>query len=109
MDRQIRVGSLEDFPDGEARQVELGDMKVVIVRIGDDLFALNDRCSHANYSLSEGEVDGDEGTLECWKHGAMFSLADGMPVTLPATVPVAVYQVDVVGAEVFVIAPGSTS
>ena len=109
MDRQIRVGSLEDFPDGEARQVEVGDTKVAVIRIGDDVFALNDRCSHANYSLSEGEVDCDDRTLECWKHGAMFSLDDGVPVTLPATAPVEVYEVDVAGGEVFVTLPESTS
>lgn len=109
MDRQIRIGSLEDFSDGQARQVELGETKIAVVRIGDEVFALGDRCSHANYSLSEGEIDCDDKTLECWKHGAMFSLADGVPVTLPATAPVPVYEVDIAGEEVFVTLPGESS
>jgi len=91
--------SFDELGDGEARcfDVESGDLvrKVAIVRLGDDLYALGDTCSHADYSLAEGEVDPDERTIECWKHGSLFSLTTGEAETLPATRPVPVYDVGV--------------
>src|SRR3546814_14109938 len=62
--------------------------------------SINDRCSHQNSSLSEGEVLCEERQLECWKHGSAFSLVDGEPHALPATKPVAVYQARVVDGEI---------
>ena len=76
------------------------------MRIGEEFHAIGDRCSHANYSLSEGEIDAEDCTLECWKHGALFSLTTGEPLTLPATQPVPVYDVEVADGEVFVFLPG---
>ncbi len=66
---------------------------------------IGDRCSHADYSLAEGEIDTDEGTIECWKHGSTFSVTTGEPTTLPATKPVPVYEVSVVDGEVRVVLP----
>ena len=63
-----------------------------LVRIGDDVYAIGDTCSHANVSLSEGEVLADDREIECWKHGSTFSLLTGEPQTLPATQPVPVYE-----------------
>ena len=56
-------------------------------------YAVHDKCSHADVSLSEGEVDGC--TLECWLHGSRFDLRTGEPTGLPATEPVAVYPVKI--------------
>jgi 3-phenylpropionate/trans-cinnamate dioxygenase ferredoxin subunit len=61
--------------------------------MGNDLYAIGDRCSHAEASLAEGEVFDDE--VECPRHGASFSLNTGEALTLPATEPVPVYNVDV--------------
>ena len=72
---------------------------VAVVRIGDDVYAIGDICSHANVSLSEGEVWCDEREIECPKHGSTFSLATGEPETLPATQPVPVFDVDVVDGD----------
>ena len=102
MTDQVRVSTVEEFESGQVRRVEVGDEHVVVVRIDDDFYAIGDRCSHANYSLSEGEVDCDGRTLTCWKHGAEFSLRDGVPQTLPATQPVAVYTVRVADGDVFI-------
>jgi len=102
MTEQVRVAALEDFESGDVKRVALGDEQVAVVRIDDDFYAIGDRCSHANYSLSEGEVDCDGKTLTCWKHGAEFSLCDGVPQTLPATQPVAVYAVRVADGDVFI-------
>jgi 3-phenylpropionate/trans-cinnamate dioxygenase ferredoxin subunit len=76
-----------------------------LVRIGDDVYAIGDRCSHADFSLAEGEVDVDDLTIECAKHGSTFSLEDGAPQTLPATLPVPVYRVEVDGDDVKVVLP----
>jgi 3-phenylpropionate/trans-cinnamate dioxygenase ferredoxin subunit len=69
---------------------------VAVVRIGDDVYAIGDTCSHANVSLSEGELWCDSKEIECWKHGSTFSLLTGEPQTLPATQPVPVYVARVV-------------
>ena len=69
------------------------------MRIDDDVYAIGDVCSHANVSLSEGEVWCDEREIECPKHGSTFDLQTGEPVTLPATQPVPVYDVAVVDGD----------
>ncbi len=88
--------------DGTAVRVEAGQYGVCLVRVGPDFYALCDRCSHANVPLSEGDVDPEELTVECWKHGSTFSLADGKPQCLPATKAVPTYQVRVDGDDVVV-------
>jgi 3-phenylpropionate/trans-cinnamate dioxygenase ferredoxin component len=96
---------LEELSSGTARRFEVGRLKLVVVRVGDDVYALYDECSHANVALSEGEVDPDERTVECWKHGSQFDLETGEPLSLPATRPVPVYDVRVDGGEVVVVLP----
>ena len=89
------VGPLEAIAEGKAHRVDVGDRAVALVRIGDDVYAIGDRCSHQDISLSEGDVLPDERALECWKHGSAFSLETGEPTSLPATRPVPVYEVRV--------------
>jgi 3-phenylpropionate/trans-cinnamate dioxygenase ferredoxin subunit len=93
---------------GSAVRLDGGPDGVCLVRIGDDFYAISDRCSHADYSLAEGDIDVDECSIECWKHGSAFSLVDGQPQSLPATQPVPVYEVHLAGDEVVVTdgAPG---
>ena len=88
--------------DGAAVRLEGGPDGICLVRIGDSFYALSDRCSHANVPLSEGDVDAEECTVECWKHGSTFSLLDGHPLCLPATQPVQVYGVRVEDGDVVV-------
>ena len=112
---RVMVCDLAAVPDGEARRfdVESGGQvhRVAVVRLGDDLYALGDTCSHADFSLAEGEVDPDEGTIECWKHGSLFSLSTGEAETLPATRPVPVYNVGVEADQVWleIDSPGGAS
>jgi 3-phenylpropionate/trans-cinnamate dioxygenase ferredoxin subunit len=75
------------------------------VRCDDDFYAIGDRCTHADISLSEGEVLCEEREVECWKHGSTFSLTTGEPQSLPATRPVPVYDVIVEGDDVMVKLP----
>ncbi len=103
------VCRVSDVPDGEARRFDVDGAPVCVVHVGDEWFAIGDTCSHAEYSLSEGDVWADEYEIECPKHGAMFSLHSGEPLTLPATRPVPVYPVHVEGDHVVVDPNGSTS
>ncbi len=93
---------VDSVPDGKAVHVAGGPDGVCLVRLGDTFHAVADRCTHADVRLSEGEVDDYDCSIECWKHGSTFSLLDGHPQSLPATVPVAVYAVRVEGGEVVV-------
>ena len=98
----MRLCGRDDLTPGEARRFDVDGCPVALVRIGDDFHAVGDTCSHADYSLSEGIVDADDCTIECWKHGSAFSLVTGEPESLPATRPVAVYPVTVTGDDVSV-------
>lgn len=98
-ERLCKVG---DVPPGTARRFDVGNARVCLVRLGDDFYAIGDRCSHADYSLAEGEIWPDEQEIECPKHGSTFSLLTGEPQSLPATKPVPVYTVRVEGDDVFV-------
>jgi 3-phenylpropionate/trans-cinnamate dioxygenase ferredoxin component len=100
-----RIGKLVDLEPGTARQVTVGDHRIAVVRIGDDVYAIGDRCSHQDISLAEGDVLCDEKQLECWKHGSAFSLETGEPEALPATKPVPVYDARVVDGEIEVVIP----
>ena len=97
-----KVGDLEA---GEARCIQLADAsgrshKVALVRDTDGGFhALGDTCTHGDVPLSEGDIE--DGTIECWGHGAVFDLETGEP-TLPATEPVPVYQLSLDGDDVLV-------
>lgn len=98
----VRLCRRDDVAPGEARRFDVGELRIALVRIGDDYYAIGDRCSHADFSLAEGEVFADDKEIECWKHGSMFSLETGEPQCLPATKPVPVYAVRVDGDDVIV-------
>ena len=100
---QHRLCSVGDVKPDSATRFVVGRHKIALVRVGEDFYAIGDTCSHADYSLSEGEVDPDALQIECWKHGSCFSLKTGEPDTLPATRPVPTYDVRVEGDDVFVV------
>lgn len=102
-----RVCALADITEGEAHRVVLDGVAIALVRIDDDVYAIGDRCTHQDVSLSEGEVDPDERTIECWKHGSAFSLVTGEPSALPATRPTPVFDVSVRDGDVFVLVDDS--
>jgi len=96
------VCALDDLDAGTARKFDVGGVAVAVVRIEDEVYAIADVCSHANVSLSEGEVWCDEREIECPKHSSTFSLTTGEPQTLPATQPVAVFDASVVDGHIVV-------
>ena len=95
-----RACSLDDVRPDEALAVTLGDLEVAVARDGDEVFAVENICSHAAVALSEGEVS--DCTVECWLHGSRFDLRTGKPTGLPATEPIATFPVDVRDGDVYV-------
>jgi len=95
----------DELADGEARRFDVVGRRMALVRIGDAFFAVDDECSHEDYSLAEGEVWADECQIECPRHGSTFDLRTGEPCSLPATQPIAVYDVAVDGDTVSVVLP----
>jgi len=95
-----RACALADVPEDEAVGVTVGAQDLAVARHGDEVFAVEDTCSHAAVALSEGEVD--DCTVECWLHGSRFDLRTGKPTGLPATEPVATFPVEVRGGDIYV-------
>ena len=96
----VKVCALADVPDEGSFAVEIEDTPVAVIRVGEDVYALRDVCSHAEIALSEGEVY--DHTVECWLHGSCFDLRTGKPTNPPATQPVPTYRVKIEGDDVYV-------
>ena len=95
---EVRVGRLDELPDGGVSIVQSGSLFVGVYRIGDEFYAIEDRCSHDDGPLCEGDREGFE--VICPRHGARFDLRTGAVLALPATedveaVPVVVHDGDV--------------
>lgn len=98
----VEVCKLADLAPNSATKVDVSGRPVALIRIGDDVYAIGDTCSHAEVSLSEGELFCDTKEIECWKHGSLFSIETGEALTLPATQPVPVYVASVIDGAVMV-------
>ncbi len=97
----IRVAAMEDCPPGSLLGVEVGEERIVLANVAGGFFALENRCSHADFPLSDGFLEG--GRLECAHHGAQFDVSDGRAVRLPALRPVPTLEVEVRGFDLFVL------
>jgi len=95
-----KAADLSQIADGTALAIELDGNDVALVRVGDDVFAVEDMCSHAMVPLSEGDVEGCE--IECWLHGSRFDVRTGEALNLPATEPVPTYATQIDGDVVLV-------
>jgi 3-phenylpropionate/trans-cinnamate dioxygenase ferredoxin component len=102
MARFVRVAAARDLPEPGLMAVDADGEKIVLVATGGgSLYALRDRCSHADFPLSDGQIlDGER--IECQYHGAKFDLATGRAVALPAIRPVKTYEVRIEGEDVLV-------
>ncbi len=98
----IDVCAFDDLGDGEARRIDTHGHRLAVVRVADAVYVIGDRCTHAEASLAEGEVEHDTLHIECWRHGSCFSLVTGMPDVPPATKPTPVYDARVEGGRVLV-------
>lgn len=91
------VGVVKDFPIGSVKQLELAGREIALVHSEEGFFAVDDICTHAEVSLSEGTLKGC--LLECPMHGAEFDVRSGEAKSLPATKPLATYEVFVDGSD----------
>jgi len=92
--------ALSSLQPGKPVRIEKDGKSICVTRVGDEVFAIADTCSHSDASLSEGDVT--DYKIECWLHGAEFDLRTGVALTLPAVQPVDVYSVSVDGDSVTV-------
>jgi 3-phenylpropionate/trans-cinnamate dioxygenase ferredoxin subunit len=90
---KVEVGPLDELPPGSMRLVPAGARTIGVYNCGGKLYAIEDRCSHDDGPLCEGDWDHDECTVACPRHGSQFDLASGRPLSLPAYEPVATFAV----------------
>jgi 3-phenylpropionate/trans-cinnamate dioxygenase ferredoxin subunit len=96
-----RVASLESLSVGALLRIEADGTTICVLRLADGtVHALEDRCTHEDYSLSEGEVIGDE--IECPQHSSRFDVHTGIPTGLPAVIPARVFATSVRDGEIYV-------
>mgnify|MGYP001197133375 CR=1 FL=1 len=96
----IDICPLSELPPGAMRLVEHEDLEIAVVNCAGELFAIEDRCSHDDGPLVEGGLDEERCTVECPRHGSLFDLRTGKPLTLPAYEPVETFPVRVEGDRV---------
>ena len=96
----MRVASLGEIPPGSLIGLEIGDERVCIANADGVIYAIRDNCTHQDYPMHEGTVEGVE--IECAWHGARFDLATGHATRLPAIRPIRTYEVKIEGDEIFV-------
>jgi 3-phenylpropionate/trans-cinnamate dioxygenase ferredoxin subunit len=101
MDGEVTICKLDELPQGEMRLVEIDGRKIGVFHAVDgELYAIEDRCSHDDGPLAEGEFDAAACTVECPRHGSLFDLRTGRPKTLPAFQPVDTFDARIEDGEV---------
>lgn len=99
MDEWITVCMEADVPPGHAARIEIGDTPIALFNVNGAFYCLDDTCSHAEASLSDGDLDTRKCVIECPLHGSAFDLRTGEPLSLPAVEPVNTHPVEVVNGE----------
>ncbi len=100
MTEWVKVARADEVQEGRAKVVEAKGKRLALARVGGQVYAVQDLCTHDNGPLGEGVVI--EETIECPRHGARFDVKTGRPVTLPAVVPVQTFPVKTSGDDVLV-------
>ena len=91
----VEICALDELPPGAKRVVTWEDLEIGVVNCGGAILAIEDRCSHDDGDLMEGDVDEEACTVECPRHGSVFDLRTGKPLNLPAYVPIDTFDVTV--------------
>jgi len=100
MSEFIKLATKSDIVDGGKILVEAEDRLVILSRIGDDFFCIDDVCTHDGGTLSDGEHEGC--IIECPRHGAKFDIRTGKVISMPATQNTAAHEVKVDGEDILV-------
>ncbi len=91
----LTVGPVDEFPPGEVKIVRAGDLAIGVYNLNGEYFAIEDRCSHDDGPLAEGDFEPDDGVAICPRHGARFDVRTGQALSLPAYLPVDTFPVKV--------------
>ena len=94
-----KVATLDEIPPGGRKSLVFDDRAVLLLRVGDEFFAVEDVCSHDGQPLTDGPLEGT--AIECPRHGARFDVRTGRPLCMPAVEPIATYEVKVIGNDIF--------
>jgi 3-phenylpropionate/trans-cinnamate dioxygenase ferredoxin component len=92
--------AFDSLVEGKPASIDVNGTAVCVARIGDEVYAVADTCSHAEASLAEGEITGFK--LECWLHGAEFDIRTGEALTPPATQALQKFNVERVGNQIVI-------
>ncbi len=92
---KIDVCPVEDLPPGSVKIVHAGEISVGVYNLDGEYYAIEDRCSHDDGPLCEGDFDAEDGYAVCPRHGAHIDIRSGRPLTLPAVLPVETFPVQV--------------
>ena len=92
---ELEVCPLDELPPGAVKIVVAGPLSLGVYNLGGELYAIEDRCSHDDGPLAEGDFDEDTGVAICPRHGAQFDIRTGRALTLPAYEPVETFPVRV--------------
>jgi nitrite reductase/ring-hydroxylating ferredoxin subunit len=100
VEQRVHVGRLTELEDDEITAVEVGGKRLALARVGDEVFAIEDRCTHKECALSEGVLEGEAVLCPC--HGSEFDLRTGEALALPAKTPVERFETEIEGEDVYV-------
>ena len=90
---ELTVGPVEELPPGEVKIVRAGELAIGVYNLNGSYYAIEDRCSHDDGPLAEGDFDAEVGVAICPRHGSEFDVRTGRPLSLPAYLPVETFEV----------------
>lgn len=98
-----KVATLDELPPGGRKSLVFDDRAVLLFRIGEDFYAVEDVCSHDGQPLTDGKLAGT--SIECPRHGARFDVKTGRPLCMPAVEPISTFEVRILGQDILLGAP----
>lgn len=99
MDGYEHVANVSDFEDSDRKDVIVDDVLVLLIKLEDKFFAIEDVCSHDGQPLTDGPIENCQ--ITCPRHGARFDLATGEALCMPATEAIATYDIKIEGDQIW--------
>ena len=99
-----KVAAIDEIPPGGRKSLVFDERAVLLIRIGNDVYAVEDVCSHDGQPLTDGLLEGT--AIECPRHGARFDVRTGRPLCMPAVEPIAIFEVKIDAGAIFLRSQG---